>query len=156
MDIGRALRARYVAFTRVWVLTTLSGTGGPKPVVSDVLDLSSTGLPIAVTRVAATSHCAAMQGSGVPGGTVKVQPAIEVTSVCTATGVPPSVTRIAVGMIVALPPWGHCTVESTAITSDPMRYLLFPSECLHAQQKPRRADDANAPAASTAATHPGQ
>ncbi len=48
---------------------TVTGTGGPEPVVITVLAVVTTPRPPTLTRVEATTTCAATHGVGTPGGT---------------------------------------------------------------------------------------
>src|SRR5262245_25172963 len=120
-------RSRQVPTTRGWVETTMGGPcGAPSPAMqSPVLVWRITGITLAFTRTADTSHCTRRHGCGAP-DTFSTQPAIRYWSAMVATGMPLRRTRGPDGTSVTVPPWGHSATMPTwaigpGIGSDPFR-----------------------------------
>src|SRR4029453_17590416 len=107
----------HIPLTRVWVTTTVSGV--PVGVQTDWLSRSTTGTPPAVTRVAATTHCALTQGP--PACGTSGQPLTTYGGVMVTSGCPPTVTLGLVTVGCAWPACAHCTVAPRCSTKPGIR-----------------------------------
>src|SRR5262245_52312009 len=101
--------------TRGCVAATI---GGPPGICSALwqrpaLVCRIAGWPLTTTRAAGVSHCTFTHGCGLPGGTVKAQPAIGKVSPIVATGWPLTRTRVLVGIVVTWPPCGQVALAPT-------------------------------------------
>ena len=73
------------------------------------LSINTSGWPLEVTRVAATTHCAVTQGTGEP-LTLNGQPAMVYGALITTVGCPLTSTRGLGAVGMAEPPCAHSTV----------------------------------------------
>jgi hypothetical protein len=108
-EVKRKIYVHHVAFTRICVLRIFN----PVPVGAQTAWLSfvKTGVPPALTRVAALVHCALTQGPLPAVGGGRVQPATVYELVCVTIGWPPTLTRGLDPAACACPACIHCTVE---------------------------------------------
>src|SRR5207237_47859 len=98
--------------TRAWVRTTDTGPCGTSAALRQIPESPSDSVAApAVTRRSATSQRTVTQGLGVPGGTVKAQPATAKESALVSTAASP-LTRVFDGKACTWPPCGHCMVAA--------------------------------------------
>src|SRR6266542_1095010 len=83
------------------------------------------------TRAAGVIHCTLTHGCGLPGGTVKAQPATGKASPIVATGWPLTSTRVLVEIVATCPPCGQVAAAPTWKSAPGMAALLLGSRRAH-------------------------